>query len=716
MSRRLSICTILILFVFFSALTLYAQWAKTYGGSDCEEACTPIQLTSDGGTIVGGHCYSGGSYNFWVLKTSSQGDVEWERVYGGNGDDYAFSLQKTSEGGYIIAGTTYSYGFGEGDAWIIKLTSDGSIEWQKTYGGSDDDTIRSLRQTNDGGYIAAGCTKNWGAGLQDIWVLKLSSTGSIEWQKTYGGSDDDYGSSIEQTSDGGYIVAAKTSSFGDLSEDAWILKLSSTGSIEWQQIYGGSGDDWASDIHQTNDGGYIVVGSTYSFGAGDCDGWILKLSSTGNTEWQRTYGGYDYDYTWSIRQTSDRGYIAAGHTYSFGFGQDDAWVFKLTSTGDVEWERTYGEADHDWARDARETAEGGYVVSGCMFSSGAGSGDFFIVKLSPDGNIHPSCGFIATSLSSVEDTPVSPVTTNIYPGNTSVSPVNSNCVPRSTGATVSLLCEEPKYDLTLNTTIGGTTDPPPGIHSHYSGKEITLTAVPDRGYRFKGWSGSVSETNNPVTVIMDSDKSLTAHFSRESTRNESGEGVSGSGDSLVQPFISSSSAERSVSGLGAATPVTLQVAAGSVHTVGLKPDGTVVAVGYNIDGQCNVSGWTGIVQVAAANYQTVGLKADGTVVAVGSNDAGQCNVSGWTGIVQVAAGHFHTVGLKANGTVVAVGDNSAGQCNVGGWTSIIQVAAGGGHTVGLKADGTVVAVGLNNFGQRNVSGWTGITQVTACSY
>jgi len=158
----------------------------------------------------------------------------------------------------------------------------------------------------------------------------------------------------------------------------------------------------------------------------------------------------------------------------------------------------------------------------------------------------------------------------------------------------------------------------------------------------------------------------------------------------------------------------VQVAAGHDHTVGVKADGTVVAVGSDYSGQCDVDGWTDIVQVSAGGFHTVGLKSDGTVVAVGWNDDdGQCEVGGWTGIIQVAAGGYHTVGLKADGTVVAVGKNDDGQCEVGGWTDIVQVAAGYYHTVGVKADGTVVAVGKNDDGQCNVGGWTDITQVAA---
>ena len=167
--------------------------------------------------------------------------------------------------------------------------------------------------------------------------------------------------------------------------------------------------------------------------------------------------------------------------------------------------------------------------------------------------------------------------------------------------------------------------------------------------------------------------------------------------------------------VGGWTDIT-QVAAGGYHTVGLKEDGTVVAVGENSFGQCDVSGWTDIIRVAAGGYHTVGLKEDGTVVAVGENSFGQCNVSSWTDIIRVAADGSHTVGVKANGRVVAVGDNGYGQCNVDGWKNIVQVAAGGYHTVGLKSDGTVVAVGSNYYGQCDVGGWTDITRVAAGGY
>ena len=531
---------VVFFFTLASFMPLHAQWAKTYGGTQYDSVAALIQLTDTGGYIVCGRTasFGSGSYDFWLLELSAFGEVEWERAYGGSDGDYPYSIQQTSDGGYILAGTTYSYGSGDGDAWVLKVSSIGDVEWEKTYGGTDYDTARCLQLTSDGGYIVVGYTENWGAGGRDIWVLKLSSAGNITWQKTYGGTSSDYGWSIEQTSDGGYIVAGETYSFGDFSDNAWILKLSSTGNIVWQKIYGGSDLDWSSEVHQTTDGGYIVVGGTYSFGAGDCDGWILKLNSAGTVLWQRAYGDFDYDYTYSIQQISDGGYIVGGYTYSFGAGEDDAWVIKIDSNGDIDWERTYGDILSDWGRGIQETDSGGYIGYGSTYSAGAGSSDFTILKLYSDGDIDPSCGF-EYSYSSETDTSVSGVNTNVLPANTSILPLTSSCIVHETTATVSLICEAPTYTLTLSAGTGGTTNPSPGMYDCYNDTDVQITAIPSSGYEFLNWSGNVpvgSESNNPITITMDSDKSITANFRAIDTGGD-GDGDDDGGGGAPKCFV-----------------------------------------------------------------------------------------------------------------------------------------------------------------------------------
>ncbi|WP_457600399.1 PKD domain-containing protein [Hydrogenivirga sp.] len=307
------------------------QWERAYGESSYSEAYS-IQQTSDGGYIIAG--YGGG--DLWVIKVSSDGAVQWQKTYASSVPDIAGSIQETSDGGYIIAGrsgTTATFP----DLLVLKLSSNGSVQWQKTYGGNNGEDAYSVQQTSDGGYIVAGYTNSFGAGSRDAWVIKLNPDGSVQWQKTYGGNVGEEAYSIQQTSDGGYIVAGYTDSSGAGSRDAWVIKLNSDGSVQWQKTYGGNGWDGAYSIQQTSDGGYIVAGYTFSFGNGGGlpDFWVFKLDSEGSVQWQKTYGGNSTDEAYSIQQTSDGGYIVAGYTESFGAGSGDIWVLKLNSDGSV---------------------------------------------------------------------------------------------------------------------------------------------------------------------------------------------------------------------------------------------------------------------------------------------------------------------------------------------------------------------------------------------
>jgi predicted secreted protein len=318
-----------------------AAWQKTYGGDEGgweQDWARSIQQTSDGGYIVAGYTTSFDAvyYDAWVLKLDASGNAAWQKTYGGERFDWVYSIQQTSDEGYIMAGKTDSFGAGWGypyDAWVLKLDASGNAAWQKTYGGSGYDWAYSIQQTSDEGYIVAGKTDSFGVDGCDTWVLKLDASGNAAWQKTYGGSNSDMAYFIQQTSDDGYILAGETKSFGAGDYDAWVLKLDASGNTAWQKTYGGSMYDMASSIQQTSDGGYILAGNTDSFGAGGRDTWILKLDASGNVAWQKTYGGSDSDWASSVQQTSDWGYVVAGGTKSFGAGDYNAWVLKLEVDG-----------------------------------------------------------------------------------------------------------------------------------------------------------------------------------------------------------------------------------------------------------------------------------------------------------------------------------------------------------------------------------------------
>ena len=246
----------------------------------------------------------------------------WDVTYGGYYDDFVTAIQQTTDGGYIVAGYTESFDTFFKDLWILKLDEDGNVIWQKTYGGGSADNAFSVNQTSDGGYVVAGSTATYGAGYDDIWVLKLDSSGNITWQKAYGGSDQDEAYSIQQTADGGYVVAGYTQSFDTAyyPDDIWVLeKLDGNGNILLAKDIQWDSYERAYSIQQTSDGGYIVAGETMSFGAGVTeDMLVLKLDASGNVSWQKTYGELWEQGANDIQQTIDGGYILAGYHRSGG--------------------------------------------------------------------------------------------------------------------------------------------------------------------------------------------------------------------------------------------------------------------------------------------------------------------------------------------------------------------------------------------------------------
>ncbi len=346
------------------------RWVKSYGSL----AAHAIQQTSDGGYVYAGSTssFGAGGEDVSVVRLDADGAVTWQKTYGGTGDDIAWSVQQTADLGFIFAGSTASFGGGGTDVWIVKLATDGAVSWQKAYGGTGNETARSVQQTADGGYIVAGSRASSGA----FWVLKLASDGSVTWEKAYGSGTDYEACDVQQTADGGYIVAGTVfNPSGAYLDDLWILKLASDGAVSWQKRYGGSGTEVAAAIRQTADEGYIVAGSKVATDSG-YDFWVLKLASDGTVTWQEScasvlYFGYDYtffDYARSIAQTSDLGYIVIGST-EYDYSSNDLWVVKLASDGTVSWQKRYGGDGDEDGYSVRPTPDGGCVVAGTTSSA-----------------------------------------------------------------------------------------------------------------------------------------------------------------------------------------------------------------------------------------------------------------------------------------------------------------------------------------------------------
>jgi len=499
----------MIILILSAFMLLNAQWAKTYGGGQWDRAFS-IRETYDGGIIIAGYTRSfGAGYDdFWILKLKTNGKIEWQHTYGGSNQDWAFSIQQTLDEGYIVAGSTYSYGEGERDFWILKLDSTGIIEWQNTYGKEGSERALCVQQTIDGGYIVAGDTNSFGSKSVDFLVLKLDSAGDIEWQRRYGESENEYAYSIQQTDDGGYVVAGFTYSISSGAQKVWVLKLNFLGDIEWQHKYGSGRAD---SIQKTNDGGYIVAGYSYLYSAGWIDFLVLKLDSKGDIEWQHVYGGNDKDWARSIQQTIDGGYIVAGETDSFGAGSTDFLVLKLDSAGNIEWQRVFGGSDEDSARSIQQTFDGRYIVTGYTDSFGIGDHDFLILKLNSNGKTDPSCGFEEKSDVKISDPHMKAEDTIRKLKDTNIKPKKTNISPRDTDVIAYDFCEG-KYILRIKVEYGGTTEPSPGTYFYDPGTEVTVKAIPDSECNFLGWSGDASGIDNPITITMDSNKSIKAEF------------------------------------------------------------------------------------------------------------------------------------------------------------------------------------------------------------
>ncbi|MDP8208611.1 MAG: T9SS type A sorting domain-containing protein [Candidatus Electryonea clarkiae] len=412
-----SIICIVIASIPVSAQPPDTLWTRTFGGIS-HEWIGNAQLTNDGGLIITGETrlLDSESMDLWLFKTDSRGNEEWSQTFGGNQNDQGNCVQQTSDGGYIIVGRTLSFGAGSNDYWVIKTDSVGSEEWNRTFGGTENEYGKCIQQTNDGGYIISGFTQSFGAGSHDIWLIKTDSIGNEEWNQTFGENYADRGAFVQQTNDGGYVVAGFTNSFGAGEFDTWLVKTDSSGNEEWNQTFGGTENDWCSYVQQTDDGGYIITGMTGTSNSGIEDLWLIKTDSTGTEEWSRTFGGDEYQEGYSVQQTTDGGYIITGFTNSFGAGSADMWLIKTDSIGIEEWSQTFGGTAFDYGKSVQQTNDGGYIVTGVTQSFGAGAADVWVIRLDNEEN-----EIIESTMSSPTDYLLDEVYPNPFNSTTTIS-------------------------------------------------------------------------------------------------------------------------------------------------------------------------------------------------------------------------------------------------------------------------------------------------------
>jgi len=416
-----------------NSLTGEIEWQKTFGGANDDIARAIIETSDKGYAIIGYTNSIDGDItdktvaenDFWVLKLDPNGIIEWQKTYGGSGDDQGRAIIQTSDGGYAITGPSKSAdgdgsnNEGQHDHWIVKLDAQGNIQWEKSHGFSGHDHSRSILQTNDGGYFIGGyldVTASGGLGNETVttkhgvgefWAQKLDATGNLEWRRYFGGTNNDRIFKVLQAHDGNFLLIGSSESDdfdvnnGNGSYDVWVIKINTKGSMLWEKSFGGSGIDNGHAAVKTNDGNYLIAGTAISTDGdisnskGNSDAWIIKINDSGELLWEKSFGGSGFDAAWAI--DSGKGifssYIIAGNSKSSdgditsNNGENDFWVLKIDTTGKLLFEKSLGGSGLDFAYGVIETFDQKIVVVGETEStdkditSNKGGKDIWIAKI-----------------------------------------------------------------------------------------------------------------------------------------------------------------------------------------------------------------------------------------------------------------------------------------------------------------------------------------------
>ena len=358
------------------------QFAKVYGGGMDDEAFR--FTTCDAGFFITGSTwsYSQGNDDYLMLMADTLGNILWSEALGDTGGELGFAILSKGQN-FLLAGGSTSYGVGDWDVFLAEVDNQGTFQWVKTYGGSRADGATFINELSDGGYLLGGGTTSWGEGGKEILIMKLDANLDVEWARAIGGAGDEGVISGVGVSDG-YVLSGLSSSWGAGFDDMILIKLDSNGDLSWAKAYGGAWDDTAYTVIPVGDS-LLVAGVSSSLGSGNLDIVLMKLSASGEVIWAKAYGGPEFDKVFSCKPTSDGGYLMAGATESFWGQDDDLLLIKVDHNGEVEWVRGLGGDDSDFGMDVLET-DNGYAVLGGMSSYGAGEWDYFLMTLDENGD------------------------------------------------------------------------------------------------------------------------------------------------------------------------------------------------------------------------------------------------------------------------------------------------------------------------------------------
>ncbi len=382
--------TYLALLIIFTVTTASISsqqilWSSINGGLYNDEAYASVQTSDNGYAVIGStYSYGSGDYDVFLLRLNERGDTLWTKTYGGSSAEYGRDIIASPDGGFLLVGSTKSGGFGLGDVYLVKTDSLGNTIWIKTYGGGETDNGFSIRMTADLGYVICGTTNSYGYGYGDVYLIKIDSIGVVKWIRTYGGALGDSGAAVRLCNDGGFIIAGATGSFGEGYSSMYAIRTDDKGDTLWTRTYGGENSDFGYSVEPTYDGGFIFGGATSSFGAGYNDAYLVKTDFEGTVMWEKTFGGYKDDKAYSVSTTSDGGYILGGTTQSSGAGKLDMYIVKTDANGDSSWTRTFGGTKSDYCRMVYEDFKFNFILIGYSYSYSAGGADAYVVNVTTD--------------------------------------------------------------------------------------------------------------------------------------------------------------------------------------------------------------------------------------------------------------------------------------------------------------------------------------------
>ncbi|MHA2405683.1 MAG: hypothetical protein ACXADB_06730 [Candidatus Hermodarchaeia archaeon] len=372
------------------AQELYSPWNRAFGGSEPDVGYGVIEVSSGGFACVGETQSSGAGYNdAWLVRTAADGSPLWSQTFGGSGYDEGWIIVETSTGGFVIAGITTSFGAGSNDFWILGTDATGTLLWNETYGGGTHDICSSMVEVSSGGFALGGTIDYEGIFFGDFWLVRTDSTGTHLWNQTYGGADQDVGEALLEVDSGGFLLAGWTKSIGLGDADVWMVRTDANGNLLWSRNYGAKLTDHAHAVIEVSTGGFLLVGGTTSYGAGDMDVWLIRTDAFGDMVWNQTFGGSGYDVGRSVVELSTGEFALVGTTNSYGDGLMDVWLLVTNSTGHQLSNQTFGGTNTDWAYSLTTVSTGGFAIIGWTKSYGAGNHDLWLLHVTTIGLIPP---------------------------------------------------------------------------------------------------------------------------------------------------------------------------------------------------------------------------------------------------------------------------------------------------------------------------------------